>query len=161
MPTPQIAPSLPSRVINVGSSGGSTNPFLFKTEGLKGQYLALSHHWGNAKITRTTTTNIAEHKKHIQLDSLCQAFQDAIYFTRNLGYRCLWIDSLCIIQDLLEDWELEASRMSEVYTNSILILLALVATSRDIRLFYIREDSNSVKIPVRRAQGSALDSFSQ
>ena len=51
--------------------------------------------------------------------------------------------------------------MSEVYTNSILILLALVATSGDIGLFYIREDLNSVKIPVRRAQGSALDSFSR
>ena len=160
MSTPQITPSFPTRVINVGSSDGSTNPFLFETEGLKGQYLALSHRWGNAKITKTTITNIAEHKKHIQLDSLCQVFQDAIYFTRKLGYRYLWIDSLCIIQDSLEDWELEASRMSEVYTNSILTLSASVATSGDIGLFYPREESNSVEIPVRRAQGGALDSFS-
>lgn len=37
--------------------------------------------------------------------------------TRFLGLRYLWIDSLCIIQDSVEDWANESSAMSKVYSN--------------------------------------------
>ncbi|OCK78122.1 HET-domain-containing protein, partial [Lepidopterella palustris CBS 459.81] len=158
--TSQTAPSLPTRVISVGSLDGSANPFLFETEGRKGQYLTLSHRWGNAGIIKTTITNIAEHRKQIQLDSLSQTFQDAICFTRKLGYHYIWIDSLCIIQDSCEDWEFEASRMSEIYKNSILTLSASIATSGDTGLFYPREEWNSVELPVLSAKDGAFASFS-
>ncbi|KAF1970645.1 hypothetical protein BU23DRAFT_438502, partial [Bimuria novae-zelandiae CBS 107.79] len=42
-------------------------------------------------------------------------YVEAIRITRALGIQFLWIDSLCIIQDSLEDWEREASRMATVY----------------------------------------------
>lgn len=44
--------------------------------------------------------------------------------TKVLGYRYLWIDSLCIIQDSEEDWTQEAGRMAQVYGNAILNLAA-------------------------------------
>jgi len=38
-------------------------------------------------------------------------FQHAIIFTRRLGFRHIWIDSLCIIQDSKPDWEEQAAKM--------------------------------------------------
>lgn len=55
-----------------------------------------------------------------------RTFRDAILITRALGYRYLWIDSLCIIQDS-EDWFHEASTMGDVYSNSQCTLAAIYA----------------------------------
>lgn len=39
--------------------------------------------------------------------------------TRHLGFKHLWIDSLCIIQDSHDDWLREAPQMGDVYRNAI------------------------------------------
>lgn len=39
-----------------------------------------------------------------------------------LGIRFLWVDRLCILQDDLNDWSKEASRMCEVYSRSVLTI---------------------------------------
>jgi len=44
--------------------------------------------------------------------------------TEKFGYRYIWIDSLCIIQDSKADWEFEASRMGSVYENCDFMLSA-------------------------------------
>lgn len=41
-----------------------------------------------------------------------------------LGFRYIWIDSLCIVQDDAEDWEIQASLMSEIYQDAVLTLAA-------------------------------------
>jgi hypothetical protein len=41
-----------------------------------------------------------------------------------LGFRYIWIDSLCIIQDDAEDWEIQSALMSEIYQNAVLTLAA-------------------------------------
>ena len=46
------------------------------------------------------------------------SFQDAIFVTRTLDVRYLWIDSLCVCQDNLRDWEREVAKMASVYSNS-------------------------------------------
>lgn len=56
--------------------------------------------------------------------SLPKTFQDAITVTRKLGFQYLWIDSLCILQDDLEDWEIEASKMASIYENAIVTIAA-------------------------------------
>lgn len=50
----------------------------------------------------------------IALDAMPKTFRDAIVFTRGLGIQWLWVDSLCILQDDLKDWQHEAGKMSEV-----------------------------------------------
>ncbi|OAK99618.1 HET-domain-containing protein [Phaeosphaeriaceae sp. SRC1lsM3a] len=91
------------------------------------QYVALSHCWGppSQGPIRTTKNTLARHKAGISFWKLSLTFQDAVKLTYDLGQRYLWIDSLCIIQDDAEDWEHEASRMSQVYGNSIFTLSAL------------------------------------
>jgi hypothetical protein len=56
---------------------------------------------------------------NIDMDELPKTFQDAIVITRRLGARYLWIDSLCNIQDSVEDWENESASMEHVYRNSM------------------------------------------
>ncbi|KAI4239069.1 MAG: hypothetical protein LQ349_000646 [Xanthoria aureola] len=61
----------------------------------------------------------------ISLNHLPLTFQHAILITRNLGYRYIWIDSLCIIQDDVDDWAFESTTMSRIYSNSVLTIAAL------------------------------------
>jgi hypothetical protein len=41
-----------------------------------------------------------------------------------LGFRYIWIDSLCIIQDDADDWEEQSALMSEIYQNAVLTIAA-------------------------------------
>ena len=51
-------------------------------------------------------------------------FRDAADITRALGYEYLWIDSLCIIQDSVSDWQHECARMQYVYCGAVLTIAA-------------------------------------
>lgn len=118
-------PPLPTRVVDVGPGSGTNDTLrLLETNGQKGMYLTLSHCWGTDPITTTTTSNLEVHKNSIPFDSLPLNFQHAIQFTRRLGMQYLWIDSLCIVQDSAADWEVESSRMAEIYHHSALTLSA-------------------------------------
>lgn len=59
------------------------------------------------------------------MDDLPLTFKHAIEITKRLGYRYLWIDSLCIVQDSPEDWKTESLTMTTVYRNSTLTISAL------------------------------------
>jgi hypothetical protein len=61
------------------------------------KYVCLSHCWGHSRIVTTTEANIAEFSTSIALASLPRTFQEAIVFTRKLGIRYLWIDSLYVV----------------------------------------------------------------
>jgi hypothetical protein len=63
----------------------------------------------------------------ISIAELGQTFHDVIYATTALGLQYVWIDSLCIFQDLKADWEQEAPRMGDVYKNAIVNIAASVA----------------------------------
>jgi hypothetical protein len=90
----------------------------------KTNYLALSHCWGGEIEFKLTTANVQTVQQHIDANDLPKNFQDAISVTRNLGIRYLWIDSLCILQDSLEDWKKESSAMRQVYANAICVISA-------------------------------------
>ncbi|KAH8654616.1 heterokaryon incompatibility, partial [Tricladium varicosporioides] len=87
-------------------------------------YLTLSHCWGGGNNFKLQAGNLKHLKSEIPLDQLPRTFRDAMVITKVLGYRYLWIDSLCIIQDSEEDWAQEAGRMAQVYGNAILNLAA-------------------------------------
>ncbi|KAL3419337.1 hypothetical protein PVAG01_09559 [Phlyctema vagabunda] len=56
----------------------------------------------------------------IDFDELPKTFREAICFARNLEIEYLWIDSLYIIQDSIQDWEDESAQMGSVYRNALL-----------------------------------------
>ena len=98
--------------------------------GSKGQYIALSYCWGKGLPFTTITANLTKHKEDggIRYAQLPRTLQNAIFLVRYLGIRFLWADCLCIIQDDKADWEREASRMADVYTNAYLTIAATRAS---------------------------------
>lgn len=114
---------LPSRVLDV-CAGGESGVRLHVSQGETSPYVALSHCWGKRPFLRTLSGSLDEHKAEIAWSLLPRNFQDAVEFTRKLGIRYLWIDSLCIIQDDIEDWRHEAARMGSVYRNASLVISA-------------------------------------
>ncbi|KAH7029817.1 uncharacterized protein B0I36DRAFT_385174 [Microdochium trichocladiopsis] len=60
---------------------------------------------------------------------LPRTFREAIEICSALGIQHIWIDSLCIIQDDLGDWQAEAGRMDSVYANAALTIAASAAAS--------------------------------
>jgi hypothetical protein len=97
---------LPTRVIDISDPGSIR---LVETNLSMGKYVCLSHCWGGYQPLRTTQETLQSHLKAIPWAGFPKTYQDAIVFTRFLGVKYLWIDSLCIIQDDLDDWARESA----------------------------------------------------
>ncbi|PVH85430.1 HET-domain-containing protein, partial [Cadophora sp. DSE1049] len=95
----------------------------------------LSHRWVGNMPGRLTTENSAQLLHVIPAAFLSATFKDAIIVTRRLGFRYLWIDSLCIIQDSVEDWATESASMHLIYGNSSYNISALAASNYTQGLF--------------------------
>jgi hypothetical protein len=97
---------------------------LYESSGNVGCYVSLSHCWGDSVYpAKTTSQTLDQNRKSIPWSTLPKTFQDAIFFTRWLRIRYLWIDSLCIIQDSREDWLEESVKMMHIYQNLMLLSL--------------------------------------
>jgi hypothetical protein len=111
---------LPTRVIDV--SGGRTVLLRPTLDGSgmspHGLYVALSYCLGQAQPITTTTINLNEYLSELPFSEFPRSLQEAVVITRQLGLKYLWIDSLCIIQDSLEDKEREMAHMCQVYQNA-------------------------------------------
>jgi hypothetical protein len=122
----------PSRLLDVGSTATFADKIKLKqTKGWQTpiRYAALSHCWGAVKPFKLLQSNLPALMDGILLETLPNSFQDAVYATRKLGIQYLWIDSLCIIQDSDEDWDLESSLMTHVYGGCLVNIAA--AASND------------------------------
>ena len=131
---------LPTRVLELGTK---ETPILHLSisAGRKGRYVALSHCWGKRPTTTTTTRNIDDHLKAIDLNALPANFRDAVLISRELGYEYLWIDSLCIIQGDRDDWVTESSLMGQVYQNCAVMLAASGASDSYGGMLNLRQES--------------------
>ncbi|RSM11478.1 hypothetical protein CEP52_002974 [Fusarium oligoseptatum] len=130
--------TLPIRVLNLTEEG--CDPYLIDGKAMEGPYCALSYCWGDLGNTNTITTkaNISQYRQGIPMDSLPTFIQEAIQTARSLEYQYLWIDALCIIQDDGQDWDREASKMSDVYSNADLTISSLVAKDCHDNMFQPR-----------------------
>lgn len=118
-----IPSNLPTRALDIATRQNMV--FLRETAGQKGSYIALSHSWGSTHRLTLTRANMATLKGGIMLSDIPKTFQDAVQIARELKIAHLWIDSLCIVQDDVSDWEVEASHMGDVYAGSYLTVAAL------------------------------------
>jgi hypothetical protein len=115
---------LPTRCVDVSGE----HLILRETGGSKADYLTLSHRWNSqTELYTTTTDNYEDRTSGRGFGELSKVFEDAIAVTRRLGFKYIWIDSLCIIQngDDGRDWGIEAGKMAQYYTQSILTIAAL------------------------------------
>ncbi|TVY15184.1 hypothetical protein LARI1_G008054 [Lachnellula arida] len=120
---------LPTRILDIGGQNQDRISLREFPTGSHGQYAALSHCWGTKQTFITSSTNLEDRKKSIDFNELPQTFRDAVSVSRSLGINYLWIDSLCIIQNDIDDWKRESIKMEQVYSDATLVISASRATS--------------------------------
>ena len=130
----------PTRFIDVSPNTESWNPRLHRTspEEVDLKYTTLSHCWGNTNTLKLLKINYAQLRSGLEINDLPQTYRDAILITRRLGYKYIWIDSLCIFQDSPEDWNKEASTMSSVYSKSTVTIAATWGQDSDAGCYVAR-----------------------
>lgn len=118
--------TLPTRLIDVGDAQAGNHIKVIETKNESvGEYIALSYCWGmGPKEHGTKTSSLIDRMAGFDMSSLPKTHRDAIKVSRILGVRHLWIDSICICQDDVKDWERESARMAAVYANAYLTLSA-------------------------------------
>ncbi|KAL1791772.1 hypothetical protein ACET3X_009523 [Alternaria dauci] len=151
----------PTRAMYVGSTGGEVIRLCDRADMVAGaSYTVLSHCWGKdpqrVMLKKSTEKML---KEGISSSSLPKTFQDAIVVTRMFKIQYIWIDSLCIFQDNLDDWAAEASRMRDVYSKAELCIAATGAEFGDVGLFFDRDPEQLTPIMVEATWSSNQDSF--
>lgn len=58
------------------------------------------------------------------ISKLTETLRDAVRISRNLGFKFIWIDALCIVQDDENDWVEQSALMADIYQHSSLNLCA-------------------------------------
>ncbi|KAH6714385.1 hypothetical protein BKA61DRAFT_605165 [Leptodontidium sp. MPI-SDFR-AT-0119] len=94
---------LPARVLHVGQTDQS-KIFLVEPQ----------------DNTAYMSLNLQACREGILVDSLPTSFQHAIELARCLDVKYIWIDALCILQNDKRDWEIEGSKMADIYQSSLL-----------------------------------------
>ncbi|KAF2133381.1 HET-domain-containing protein [Dothidotthia symphoricarpi CBS 119687] len=146
---------LPTRVLRID---GIDDVRLYIPDNEIASYACLSHCWGKEPFITTTTLNLQIHQSGIPWNDLPKTFQDAISFTYRLGLRYLWIDSLCIVQDSVEDWRREGSSMSRIYQDSYVTLAATKSTGASAGCFAASHPKHiSRTITIRNSKGEPCD----
>lgn len=98
-------------------------------------YVALSYIWGGVQSFQTTTENIekltagpgslsASWLESFGGGEIPRTVLDAMEFTRQLGIRHAWVDTLCILQDETQEKARLIGRMDDIYDNATVTLIA-------------------------------------
>jgi Heterokaryon incompatibility protein (HET) len=149
--------ALPKRVLDV-------NPplvKLYETRNEHDKYVCLSHCWGNSRPTCCTTfTTLEANKNGIAWHRLPATFRDAIDFTRRLGFRYIWIDSICIIQDNATDWAEQSALMAKIYENAYVTLCSTSSLNDDGGCYsYASSNSRPMRISAQKRDGTAYEVY--
>ncbi|KAF2830914.1 hypothetical protein CC86DRAFT_246452, partial [Ophiobolus disseminans] len=90
-------------------------------------YAALSYTWGPREPYLLLQNNLAEMLECNSLikvaSQLGQVVHDAIKVCEDLKIPYLWIDSLCIVQDNMEDKSAQIQNMDRIYSKSYVTLV--------------------------------------
>lgn len=103
---------------------------LVLTSGERDRYLTLSHRWSSNPF-QLLKGNIVALQQTIPKEGIPLTFDHAIFMTKVLGFRYIWIDSLCIIQDDSEDRTAEIGKMGEIFENAACMLAAVDTVQSD------------------------------
>ncbi|OOF97382.1 hypothetical protein ASPCADRAFT_166162 [Aspergillus carbonarius ITEM 5010] len=94
-------------------------------------YLALSYVWGGPQafqLEKSTTIQL-EQPGSLPAGALAQTIEDALSLTHSLGFKYIWIDALCIIQDCPDDKAAQIPAMSQIYGFSTFTIVAAAGSN--------------------------------
>lgn len=108
--------------------------------------MTLSYRWGQNQTLLLLSSNITSFQAGCPICDLPLTFREFFTVARRFSIRYVWIDALCIIQDLKRDWEAEAPTMRDVYANSACNVAASASCNPEDGLFRTR-DPKSLQPP--------------
>ncbi|CAG8954245.1 hypothetical protein HYFRA_00005865 [Hymenoscyphus fraxineus] len=155
---------LPTRLLYLDPSNDQVRLIITDTDSEIAEYLTLSHCWGSASASdmpKLQKHNIQQLMQQIPFKWLSETFQDSILVTKRLGFRYLWIDALCIIQDSLDDWLRESITMCDVYRGSTLNIAATASKDGHGGCFRSRAPGRQPKLLRLEIGESIFDLFEQ
>ncbi|KAF2637396.1 hypothetical protein P280DRAFT_521080 [Massarina eburnea CBS 473.64] len=121
-----IATSLPTRLVDIRPAGlEGTSVRIVNSSQLQANqrpiaYAAISYSWGPNEFT------LSVHEQDtfaVSRTKLSQAVNEAIVTAERIGYRYIWIDTLCVQHDSASDKMRECHAMADVYRNADLTLV--------------------------------------
>lgn len=160
----------PTRLIDVGDTSRPpklVETSLFRNYGRNGEilarYIAFSYCWGSSghssSLLRTTRDSLASRLQSIPINTMPQAFRDAVAICRELQIPFLWIDSLCIIQDDIRDWEIESSKMANIFSNAYLTVIAAAGSSCNDSFLHREPNQAYCVFPFKSDKHPELDGY--
>lgn len=91
-------------------------------------YIALSYVWGGVQLFRNVMNRRTElymaHSISVDNEAIPLTIRDAIQLVRDLGERYLWVDSMCICQDNIENKMNQIMNMGNIYSQALLTIIA-------------------------------------
>lgn len=90
------------------------------------RYIALSYVWGYVAQPTLTKAVLETWMSDGQLRNVDvpQTIRDAIHLVQNIGYRYVWVDALCIVQDDAASRHAQISQMHEIYLHADMTIVA-------------------------------------
>lgn len=133
---------LPSRLLDLGPQTSldfirliDSSQIARRDENDNPRYAALSYCWGSSLATDGVEQLCAKigsmksMRQHVPKQSISQVTLDAIKVCKALSIPYLWVDSLCIIQDEISDWESESASMTMIYSNAFVTICTPSSTA--------------------------------
>ncbi|KAL9114143.1 MAG: hypothetical protein Q9227_001915 [Pyrenula ochraceoflavens] len=119
-------------------------------------YATISYRWGEHEMSTPMPTS---KRKDVRIDAfgrewirlpptIPRTIADAMNLARCLGIRYFWNDSLCIVQDIVEDVTSQTASMDAVYSSAVVTIVAATSPHADFGL-------PGMSIPRRYRQVSA------
>ncbi|KAF4630042.1 hypothetical protein G7Y89_g8111 [Cudoniella acicularis] len=125
---------LPKRIIEIPADP-EAKPQLILSEGEIGSYLVASYCSDETEISQEGEYRIGH---DIGLQTLPKSFTDAITITRHLGFKYLWIPTICIQQSNPLDVAQETSRFVSTYGQASLMIAATHGKNTDSGILHSR-----------------------
>ena len=142
---------MPSRLIEVGTT---KDPIIKLCEGRivapEAEYTTLSHCWGTTACYMLKKTNFEDMKILISHNVLPKTIGDAILITRSLQIQYIWVDSLCIIQDSVDDWATECEKMGSIYAGSYCNIAATAASINEEGCIFDRDPASILPVKIQQ-----------
>jgi hypothetical protein len=113
------------------------------------RYIALSYVWGSLhyQTTRLLKDNVLEYATEGSLMTklVPHTIKDAMELTKLLGFRYLWVDALCIIQDDTADQKIQINNMHGIYKTAFVTIVASSGQHSDAGLPGLRPGTRFYK----------------
>ncbi|KAF2648905.1 HET-domain-containing protein [Lophiostoma macrostomum CBS 122681] len=99
-------------------------------------FLALSYVWGESgaklqlRLENKDNLRVPGVLKN-HMDQIPRTIHDAILLTKGLGFRYLWVDQLCIVQDNPEDVSRLVPQMLKIYSSASITIVAADGRTSD------------------------------